>query len=124
MTTTTEEKPLVPIAVALGTALVLGVGGGITMWSVVDEKDFPETGIAPLIPTCLAIVGVLLGAGLGLILADIRTTKTSNSAAATEGLDPNEALKIIKDLTPGKALLVLGVALLAAVLFAIDPTTK
>jgi hypothetical protein len=123
MTQTTTQEPLIDVKVAAGVAVVLGVIGAFVLGRKAGTADFPDVAVGPLVAPAMTIVGMLLGAGLGLLLADVHKTTTVKEGLAAEGAlpDPLEGLKLIKDLTPGKTLLVLGIVLFAVLLVAIDP---
>ncbi|AWB92152.1 hypothetical protein C3E78_08040 [Aeromicrobium chenweiae] len=79
----------------------------------------------------MAVAGILLGAGFGLILGDFRMTKTTETTTKDEDIDTQglaegaileESFKVLKDLTPGKTLLVLAVALVGLSLWAVTPS--
>jgi len=123
-TETTTEQPLVGMGAAVGLAVVLGVLGGFLLGRRTGTADFPDVAVGPLVAPAMTIVGSLLGAGVGLLLTDLRKTTTVKTGLGEEGAlsGPLESLKLIKDLTPGKTLLVLGVVLFAVLLIAIDPS--
>jgi hypothetical protein len=128
----TTEEFLVPLQIWLPLAVGLAVVGGVAAWVAAASVDFGEGAAAAtkLVPFTLTVAGILLGAGLGLLLADIRitkTTKTTTSMTAVggaEGTGPadvmSKSLEVLKDLSAGKALMVLGVALVVVAMWTVN----
>ena len=122
-TETMIEEPVLGLRTTGLIALLLVVVGGGAFYFAADSGDFPGVvAVAPLVPITMALIGALAGAGLGLLLADVRkTTTTKEAPAGLAGDLPAEAFKVLKDLTPGKTLLVLAVALFSVLLVVVDP---
>lgn len=134
VTTVTEERPALHPAVWSGVALVLAVVLAWRGYEMGQAMKLSATTIpiARLVPLVLGVTGALGGAGLGLLLADIR--RTTSTAMTTEpstevGVQSvpqtllTSVFAVAKDLTPGKLLVLLAVALLSVTLFAAEPDT-
>lgn len=134
VSTVTEDRPTLHPAIWSAVAVVLAVvlawrGYELGQAMKLSERTIP---IARLVPLLLGVAGALGGAGLGLLLADIRkttTTKTTTEPSTEIGAQAAPAplltsvIAVAKDLTPGKLLVLLAVVLLSATLFAAEPDT-
>jgi hypothetical protein len=128
---TTTEESLIDWQVWLAAAVALGAAAGAMFAWRAGKLTGLEGPLASFIPFVLCVSGVLIGAGVGLALGDYRRTKTEKVTTVTEGeaaglATPGEAVitesfKVLKDLTPGKTLIVLGVALIGMSLWAVTP---
>ena len=129
----TVEKPVVSPNVWMWTAGVLAVVGGVAAGLVVRGITWPATAgaAATLAPFTLTVGSVLLGAGVGLIIADIRQTTTTRTTTTTttgpsgrESTGPEDVvvstIEALKDLSAGKALTVLGIVLIVVTMWTVN----
>jgi hypothetical protein len=132
-TKTTIDESAIDWQVWVTAAVVLGLLGGLVFGFLAPGLDGAEDPVKGFVRFLLVIAGVMLGAGFGLSLGDFRRSTTTEKKVASD--DPallaeagpgqtvvTESLKVIKDLTPGKTLIVLSVALLGLSLWAITPS--
>lgn len=119
----TTEEFLVPLKVWAPLVPLLALAGGVAAGMVASHVRFPDGAPAAtkLVPFTLTIAGLLLGAGLALLLADLRTTRTTKTTTSAAGGEEGvtgpldvvtESVKVLKDLSAGKTLLVLAIVLI------------
>lgn len=126
VTKTTTQAPVVSPRVWIPLAVVLATVGGLWFWGAGRGLDL-EPSLDQFIPMVLAVAGILLGAGIGLLIGEpmrtitVETTESVDATAAPGEAVLSESFKILKDLTPGKTLVVLSVALLGLSLWSVTP---
>ncbi|TGN33006.1 hypothetical protein [Aeromicrobium chenweiae] len=126
-----SDAPILPWQIWIGSGVVLAGVGGVVFYQMSKNIAGLEDPVGSFLPGIMAVAGILLGAGFGLILGDFRMTKTTETTTKDEDIDTQglaegaileESFKVLKDLTPGKTLLVLAVALVGLSLWAVTPS--
>jgi Na+/glutamate symporter len=126
--TTTEALVLSP-AVSLPIAGALAVVGGAVGAMFAGSLSFSEAAAdsTKLVPFALALAGIFAGAGIGLLLADMRVSKTEKKATTLnllggpQGAIATKSIEALKDLSAGKVLLVLAVVLILIAMWTVNP---
>lgn len=130
-TTTTRESAVFSVDTVMIIAGGLGFAFALLGWLAGHRISLampPEVATRAMVPLLVGIAGLFVGAGVGLLLGELRTvaettTQTVATAddAAAAGVAVRRVAEVLRTVTPARIVLGVGVVLLLATVWLVKP---